>query len=229
MFNFTLLEILSMVIYILLLYVPLNIRDIENSPKEALLCIWMLFSSMINGALCLKFSGGTPEPSFAINYRNLLIGFICNLMIFILFILAGGNRDLPFFVAHIVLLAVVIVPCVVYCLITKKINLLLNFTLLEMFSMAMYVFLLLLYILLFGDIEYTLRSGLSKILLYTLCTRMPFSSIINYILSLRSAGRIAGSPLAINYRNFIASFIFAVVIFVLFMLADIYSYLNNLH
>jgi hypothetical protein len=75
----------------------------------------------------------------------------------------------------------------------------------EIFCMATYLALF-----------YILRNFLvrwpERTLMYV-CLR--FSSIINSALSLISAKRISESSFAISYKNFLVSFIFAVVFFVL--------------
>jgi hypothetical protein len=120
---------------------------------------------------------------------------------------------------------------IVYCLVTKKINFLLNFAILEAFSTAIYALLSLLCMLLIIRVVKVAENALMflflEILWRILRTRMLFSSVINYTISLRSARRNAKSSFIINYRDLIASFIFTIVVFVLFMLVDIYSSLRK--
>jgi hypothetical protein len=179
----------------------------------------ILFSSIINYALSLNHAGKAPASPFTINYKNFLVSFIFAVVFFVPFGLEALG-DIPSFLDSFLAKTLFIVPaftCIVYCLITKKTNLLLNFALLEIFSVAVYS--LLLFILLnahFIGNEY--RDAMSAGTVLNGFLR--FSSIINSLLSLMSARRTSESSFAINHKNVIISSTFAIVFFILFVLVN---------
>jgi hypothetical protein len=160
-----------------------------------------------------------------IDYKNFLISFIFSMVFFALFcMIALHDRHyfsslLELFFEHPLRIAPIF-ACVVYCLLTKKINLLSNFAILEMFGVAVYA-LSLCILMLLND---PLASNEYKNTLSTVRTALYgflwFFSEINAVLSLTSARRTSESSFAINYKNAIVSSVLTVVFFILFLLVN---------